>query len=435
MLLNKRDKTSPTLLENSETTQSLPSPTVKPSRSGPLKLSSSKNKNRPKSKQVDPGKPDTQPDHSRTNVTKELATSSSDSLTQPNDSTTKVTKELATSSSDSFTATTSSVSVNENIEKQQQKTDGACIHSSMDDQGLQPVTTSELLLLASMENAEVSTTSTSDVKEVVTSDKENQPEVSSNPVQHVTEDVDNSLAISPATTSEPVDSQTATIEVNLTDAMEDTESNKAKSESNPDKETMSSSPVPLVAEEIKIIATPLSDEIFSTAECVVVSKETTTNDPATEPVSDINKQQTEPSQTSEAVVTNSTAEQSNTLQEEDKIVEEKQLEQVSDGIHLVEMQKVEDDNAEGSLPTIGIIPTVVNSNQEASSDSQCHDKNNYEEELQQLKNVSVTQTGANLGFANRRQAKHSNVSLKQGVWPQKLTCHFCTLQNATTYTV
>ena len=386
--LNKSDKTSPTLLESSEVTQSLPSPAIRTSKSGPLKLSSSKNKNRPKAKQADSGKPETKPDDDTTKVTKELATSSSDSFTGTvssvtDDSTRKVTKELATSSSDSFTATNSSVNIDENVEKQH-KSEDTCIHTSQDDQGLQPVTTSELLLLASTENNEILLSSSSDVNRV-TSNSGTQPDTPSIPVQLITEEVDSVLAVSPATTSEPVDN---TNEDNIAVPLEDAEI-EVKSESNSSKEPVLLSPVPIVPEEIT--TAPHSDEISSTAEYVIVSKETVANEPVAdlEPVIDNSIQPIELSQSTEAAFTsNSMAEQKDVLQEEDKS-EEKQTEQeVSDGDN-VEMQKFEDDNTESSLPANDAIPTISNGNQGPDAPHvQTHDKN-YEEELQQLKNVSL----------------------------------------------
>lgn len=353
--LSKHDKTSPTLLESSATTQSLPSPTIKSSKSGPLKLGSSKNKNRPKAKQVDAVKSDTQPDDSKTDVTKELATSSSDSFT-----------------------TISSVNLNENNEKQQ-KPEDSYTHSSGDGQAVQPVTTSELLLLASAESTEVSSNSFSDVNRV-TNSKENQLETPSVPVQHViTEDVDSTLAVSPVATNEPVDSQPATNEVNVAVVSEDVETDKVNTESDSNKVTVSSS-VSVAPEEI--IATPQSDEISSTAEYVIVSKEAIADEPTAEPVSDISKQLTELSQTSKAVSSNSTAEQKDVLQEEDKL-EDKQTEQVTDN-NSVEMQKPAED--ENNLPTTDVIATVLDGIQ-ASGDPQSHDK--YYEELQQLKSVSL----------------------------------------------
>ena len=380
--LSKHDNTSPALLESSEVTQSLPSPTIKTSKSGPLKLNSSKNKSRPKAKQADFGKPETKPDDA-TKVTKELATSSSDSFTATvstvtDDNTTKVTKELVTSSSDSFIATNSSVNINENVE-QQQKSEDTCIHTSQDDQALQPVTTSELLLLASTENNEVLLSSSSSDVNRVTSNTGTQPKTPSIPVQLMTEEVDSTLA---ATTSEPVDVQSAV-------PLEDTEIDKVKGESSLSREPVSLSPVPIVPEEI---TTSLhSDEISSTAGYVIVSKEIIVSEPVTDPVSDNSIQPTEPielSQTTKAFTSDSMAEQKDVLQEEDKH-EEKQTEQLSDGGNSdnVEIQKLEDDNNESSLADA--IPTVSDGNQTSGdpSNTQSHDKS-YEEELQRLKNVS-----------------------------------------------
>ena len=376
--LNKRDKTSPTLLESSEATQSLPSPTIKTSKSGPLKLSSSKS---PKAKQADSGKQETKADDDdATKVTKELVTSSSDSFTATSvtdDSTRKVTKELVTSSSDSFIAS----DINENVEKEQKPVD-TCIHTSQDDHGLQPVTTSELLLLASAENDEV--LCSSDVNRGTGT----QPDTPSIPVQLITEEVDSILAVSPATTSEPVEN---TNEDNIAAVpLGDAEIDKVKSESNSYKEPVSSSPVPIVAEGI--ITTPHSDEVSSTAEYVIVSKETIVNKPESEPVIDNSLQSAELSQTTEAVFTsNNVAEQKDELQEEDKL-KDRQAELVSDGGNSgnVEIHKLEDDNNEISLPANDdAIPTVSDGSQGSGDPHmQSHDKN-YEEEFQQLKNVSL----------------------------------------------
>ena len=376
--LNKRDKASPALLESSEATQSLPSPTIKASKSGPLKLSSSKNRSHSKAKQANSGKQETKPDDDdATKVTKELVTSSSDSFTATNsdDSTRKVTKELVTSSSDSFIT---SVNINENVEKEQRSED-TCIHTSQDDHGLQPVTTSELLLLASAENNEVLLDSSSDVNR----ETGTQPDTPSIPVQLITEEVDSTLAVSPATTSEPVEN---TNEDNIAVHLEDAEIDKVKSESDSYKESVSSSPVPIVAEGIT--TAPHSDEISSTAEYVIVSKETMANKPESEPVIDNSIQSAELSQTIEAAFTSSSvAEQKNVLQEGDKL-EDRQTELVSDGGNSdnVEMHKLEDDNNEISLfANDDVIPT----GSQGSGDPhvQPHDKN-YEEELQ-LKNVSL----------------------------------------------
>ena len=250
----------------------MPSPTIKSSKSGPLKLGSSKVKNRPKAKQPDSVKPDNQPDDSTTNVTKELATSSSNSFT-----------------------TISDVNVNKNIEKHQLRPEDNCTRSPEDDQVLQPVTASELLLLASSteDTTEVSSSNGSDSNRL-TNNKENQPVTSSIPVQNVvTEDVDSStvaVAVLPATTG---DDQPATNKVSVVDASEEAESDNVKSEDDSGKQNVSSSVSAVPEEVIKIITTPQSDEVSSTAEYVIVSKETLTDEPATEPVSDVDKQSTE----------------------------------------------------------------------------------------------------------------------------------------------
>ena len=355
--LNKDDKTSPKLLESSEAAQSLPSPTMKSSKSGPLKLGSSKAKSRPKAKQVDSVKPDT----------------------QCNDS--AVTKEIVTSSSESFT-TVSSINVSE---KQQQKSEDGCIHaSSGDDQTVQPVTTSELLLLANAGNAEVSSSSNSNVNRMT----ENQMDTPVVPVHVqplVTEDVDSTHAVLPtATTSAPVDSQPVTNEVNV--AVDEVDSGMVKSETDSNKETgsnkeiVSSSISAMLVENIDIITTPQSDEISSTAEYVIVSKETVTDKPA---ASDTREQLTELSQTTEGLTSNSITEQKDLQWEEDK---EKQKEQVSDG-HGVEMQKAEDDNKESCLLATDVIPNVIDDGNQGSDDLKSHDYD-YEEELRELKSVS-----------------------------------------------
>ena len=355
--LSKDDKTSPKLSESSEAAQSLPSPTIKSSKSGPLKLGSSKAKNRPKAKQVDSVKPDTQ---------------CSDSA---------VTKESVTSSSESFT-TVSSINVSE---KQQQKSEDGCIHaSSGDDQTVQPVTTSELLLLASAENTEVSSSSNGNVNRVT----ENQPDTPGVPVQPlITEDVDSTHAVLPtATTSPPADSQPVTNEVNV--AVDEVDSGMVKSETDSTKETgsnkeiVSSSISAMLVENSDVITTPQSDEISSTAEYVIVSKETVTDKPT---ASDTSEQLTELSQTTAGLTSNSTTEQKDLLWEEDK---EKQKEQVSDG-HSVEMQKAKDDNKESCLLTTDVIPNVVDDGNQGSDDLKSHDYN-YEEELRELKSVSVS---------------------------------------------
>ena len=362
--LSKRDKTSPTLLESSVSTQSLPSPTIKSSKSGPLKLGSSKVKNRPKAKQPDSVKPDNQPDDSTTNVTKELATSSSNSFT-----------------------TISNVNVNKNIEKHQQRPEDNCTCSPEDDQVLQPVTTSELLLLASSteDTTEVSSSNGSDSNRL-TNNKENQPVTSSIPVQNVvTEDVDSStvaVAVLPATTG---DDQPATNKVSVVGASEEAESDNVKSEDDSGKQNVSSSVSAVPEEVIKIITTPQSDEVSSTAEYVIVSKETLTDEPATEPVSDVDKQSTEASWTTEPLASNNTTAEQQDLPQEEHKFEKKQTEQVSDN-HSVEIQKAEDDNKESCLAATDTTPTVSNDNQ-ASGDPEFHNKS-YEEEIQQLKSVS-----------------------------------------------
>ena len=348
------------MLESSVSTQSLPSPTIKSSKSGPLKLGSSKVKNRPKAKQADSVKPESQSDNSTT------------------------TKELATSSSDSFT-TISDVNVDKNIEVQQQRVEDNCTHSPEDDQALQPVTTSELLLLASTDTTEVSSSGGNDSNRV-TDNKENQPDISSVPVQNaVTEDVDSStatIAVLPVTTS---DNQVAANKVNVADALEEAESDNVKNEGDSDKQNVSSSTSAVPEEIIKIIATPQSDEVSSTAEYVIVSKETLADKPATEPVSDVDvdKQSTEVSRTTEPVASNNSTAEQDLPQEEDKI-EEKQIEQVSDN-HSIEIQKAEDDNKESCLEATDTTSAVSHDNQ-ASVDPQSHDA--YHEEIQQLRSVS-----------------------------------------------
>ena len=358
--LSKHDKTSPTLLESSVSTQSLSSPTIKSSKSGPLKLGSSKVKNRPKVKQADSVKPESQLDNSTTSVTKELATSSSDSFT-----------------------TISDANVNRNIEIQQQRVEDNCTRSPEDDQALQPVTTSELLLLTSTDTTEVSSSGGNDSNSV-TDNKENQPDISSVPVQNaVTEDVDSSTvttAVLPVTIS---DNQSTTNKVNVADALEEAESDNVKNEGDSDKQNVSSSTSAVPEEIIKIIATPQSDEVSSTAEYVIVSKETLTDEPATEPVSDVDKQSTEVSRTTEPVGSNNSTAEQDLPQEEDKI-EEKQIEQVSDN-HNIEIQKAEDDNKESCLEATDTTSAVSYDNQ-ASVDPQSHDA--YHEEIQQLRSVS-----------------------------------------------
>jgi len=338
----------------------------------------------------------TQPDDSARKVTKELiepdnsTTKDTKELIQPDDSTRQVTKELATSSSDSFTAATSTYSENVNEKQQQQQQQPAgdnYFHSSGDDQAL-PVTASELLLLASADNTEVSSSSCSDVNRV-TGSKESYPKAPSIPDQHVTVDVDSTV---PVATSGPIDNQSVKSEVNVTVASVDAKDDKMKSENDLHKETVSLSPVPVVPADI----TTQSDEISSTAEHVIVSKETTADKPAAaaELVNDIYKQPSEMLLTTEVLASNSTVEQSDLLQEFEDRVKEKQTEQISDG-NNIEKQKLEDenvekkdDNVESILPTADTIPTVLDGNQ-ASSDPQSHDKN-YEEELQYLKSVSLT---------------------------------------------
>ena len=348
------------MLESSVSTQSLPSPTIKSSKSGPLKLGSSKVKNRPKAKQADSVKPESQSDNSTTSVTKELATSSSDSFT-----------------------TVSDANVNKNVEVQQQRVEDNCTRSPEDDQALQPVTTSELLLLASTDTTEVSSSGGNDSNRV-TDNKENQPDISSVPVQNaVTEDVDSStvtIAVLPVTTS---DNEVAVNKVNVADALEEAESDNVKNEGDSDKQNVSSSTSAVPEEIIKIIATPQSDEVSSTAEYVIVSKETLADEPATEPVSDVDKQSTEVSRTTEPVASNnSTAEQD--LPQEEDIIKEKQIEQVSDN-HSIEIQKAKDDNKESCLEATDTTSAVSHDNQ-ASVDPQSHDE--YYEEIQQLRSVS-----------------------------------------------
>ena len=301
---------------------------------------------------------------------------------QLDNSTTSVTKELATSSSDSFT-TISDANVNRNIEIQQQRVEDNCTRSPEDDQALQPVTTSELLLLASTDTTEVSSSGGNDSNSV-TDNKENQPDISSVPVQNaVTEDVDSSTvttAVLPVTIS---DNQSTTNKVNVADALEEAESDNVKNEGDSDKQNVSSSTSAVPEEIIKIIATPQSDEVSSTAEYVIVSKETLTDEPATEPVSDVDKQSTEVSRTTEPVGSNNSTAEQDLPQEEDKI-EEKQIEQVSDN-HNIEIQKAEDDNKESCLEATDTTSAVSYDNQ-ASVDPQSHDA--YHEEIQQLRSVS-----------------------------------------------
>ena len=386
--LSTRDKTSPTLLENSAATQSLPSPTIKTSKSGPLKLGSSKAKNRSKTKQADCGKPETRSDDSMTKFTVTKGSSSNDSITPTVSSETDnsdriVTKELATSSSDSFT-TISSVNTNENVKRDQKSED-----NYEGGQPLQPVTTSELLLLASTENAEVSSSSDSNVNRVTSNMGVETP---NSPVQHFTEEVDSIHSVSPAPASEP---QSSSNEEIAAVALQDAEIDKVN------KETMSLSSVPVVAEEVTCAS--YSDEISSTAEYVIVSKETIANEPVVEPVSE---QTTELSQATEPLADINMAEQKDLLQEGDKL-EEKQTEKVSGSDHSVEMQNL-DDNNESSLPTAhNIISTGLDGNQMVSGDPHASGDplasgdlhtsgdphvrsrdNRYEEELQQLRNVS-----------------------------------------------
>ena len=391
-----KDKTSPTLLENSAATQSLPSPTIKTSKSGPLKLGSSKNKNHSKAKEVDTGKPEAKPEDCTTKVTVTKESSSNDSITtivysETDNSDRIVTKELATSSSDSFT-TISSVNTNENVRREQKLVDNC-----EGGQPLQPVTTSELLLLASTENAEISSSSDSNVNRVTSNTG---IETSSSPVQHFTEEVDSIHSVSPVPASEP---QSSSNEEIVAAALQDAEIDRVKSEN---KETMSLSSVPVVAEEVT--SALYSDEISSTAEYVIVSKEIIADEPVVEPVSDISEQITELSQITEPLADNSVAGQKELLQEEDKL-EEKQTDKVSGSDNSVEMQNL-DNNNESSLPTASnTIPTVladevmqavsgdphVSGDPQASSDPyasgdphvQSHN-NRYEEELQQLRNVS-----------------------------------------------
>lgn len=361
--LNKHDKTSPTL-GTSEVTQSLSSPTLTTSKSGPLKLSSSKNKNRPKAKQVGSGKP----------------------VSQSDDSTTKVTKELATSSSDSLTGTNSSMNANENVEKQ---VDNSIQSAANDEEVLQPVTTSELLLLASTENTEVlsSHSSSSDVN-TVTGNKRNQPEAANIPAQLTTEDVDSAVAILPTTTTEPVTSQSATNEVNMVVDSVDAEIDKVKSESNLNKETLLSSPIPEITTTTSTTTTSQSDEISSTSEYVIVSKETMPTEPTMEPVSDTDKHPTtELLLSTEAITSNSAVEQKDLLEVEDNL-EEKQTEQVTTVSDGVEQHKLKDNNLDNNnLPNTDTVTTVMDSNQ-ASGDLH-HASKDHEEELQHLKNVSL----------------------------------------------
>ena len=328
--VQKRNR-SPPAVESSEVTKSLPSPSIRMSKSGPLKLGSPKNKST------------TKPDQSAAHEKKPVLHSDYSSQAAP---------QLATSTNDDSSIVSSS-SMHESIKSQAlNHPENVVSHSGM----LEPVSSSEHLVEpTNTENVAILPSSSTDD---VASKQDSQPLASTTQ--------DEPVAILPVTSSEAPDSSqlsnTSSPSIDSCNVITSDEKVGDVIDSDESKEAMVSSSSRITEE----VDAPQSGEISSTAENIIMSKDNLIDNSL-----DVNdKQLIEPAPVE------TVADDRDLLQDVDEV---ESKEDVNDGRNSKDV----------ASPSVDGVAQTASCGNEVLADVPVHQVKKYEEELLNLHNVSM----------------------------------------------